>query len=225
MNIIKQRIKTIILRAKYKGENINFTSKSSISINTKLEGRNTIGDNSIIASSSIGFGTYLGHNCTVQNTTIGRYCSIANGFKTIISTHPTENFVSTHPSFYSLKKQAGFTYATKQKYEEIKYINTKEKVSIVIGNDVWIGEDVKIMGGVKIGNGAIIGAGAIVTKDVPPYCINVGIPAKPIKYRFNNKQIEFLEKFEWWNKDDTWLKDNYKLFDDIDLFMEKFNDK
>jgi serine acetyltransferase len=80
------------------------------------------------------------------------------------------------------------------------------------------------MGGVKIGNGAIIGAKALVTKDVGPYSIVGGVPAKTIRKRFSEKDIDLLEKSKWWDKDYEWLKKNYRNFEDIDNFKNNIND-
>ena len=118
--------------------------------------------------------------------------------------------------FFQQESSHGFTYVNNQKFEEIKYINEKDKVSVKIGNDVWIGENVTIMGGVTIGDGAIIGANAVVTKDVEPYSINVGIPSKIIKYRFTKEDIEFLQKLEWWNKPEEWIIKHKDEFEDIE---------
>lgn len=94
--------------------------------------------------------------------------------------------------------------------------------SLIIGNDVWIGEGVRILSGIEIGDGAIIGTGALVTKNVEPYSIVGGVPAKEIKKRFSNEEIEFLKEFRWWNKDLKWLEENVELFSDIKKFMEKY---
>ena len=80
----------------------------------------------------------------------------------------------------------------------------------------------KIMDGVSIGNGAVVAAGAVVTKDVPPYAIVGGVPAKIIKYRFTPDQIEFLQQFKWWNMPEDWIRENWQLFDNIQKFAEKF---
>ena len=92
-----------------------------------------------------------------------------------------------------------------------------------IGNDVWIGEDVKILGGVTIGDGALVAAGAVVIRDVPPYTIVGGVPAKVIKSRFEPSQVEFLLKFQWWNKDEDWIKNNVEKFQDITQFYLAYN--
>ena len=88
-----------------------------------------------------------------------------------------------------------------------------------IGNDVWIGLNATILDGVTIGDGAIVAAGAVVTKDVPPYAVVGGVPAKIIKYRFTESQIDFLLKFRWWEKDRKWIQQNYKRFQDIESFI------
>ena len=101
---------------------------------------------------------------------------------------------------------------------------TRSKGDIVIGNDVWIGSDVHIMSNVNIGDGAVIATGAIVTKDVPPYAIVGGNPAKIIKYRFTKKQIKKLLKIKWWDWSIWKVYDNIDLIDgpNVDEFIEKF---
>ena len=82
----------------------------------------------------------------------------------------------------------------------------------VIGNDVWIGSKATVFGGVKVGNGAVIAAGAVVTKDVPPYSVVGGVPARLIRYRFEKEEIELFEKYQWWNLQDEVLRENIELF-------------
>lgn len=81
-----------------------------------------------------------------------------------------------------------------------------------MGNDVWIGSRVMVVGGVTIGDGAVIAAGAVVTKDVPPYAVVGGAPAKVIKYRFSEDIVKFLEELEWWNLPESELKKHIELF-------------
>jgi carbonic anhydrase/acetyltransferase-like protein (isoleucine patch superfamily) len=86
------------------------------------------------------------------------------------------------------------------------------KSPICIGNDVWIGNDVIILSGVNVGDGACVGAGSVVTKDIPPYAIAVGVPARTVKYRFSEEVIEYLLKIRWWHWDDDKIKRNKSFF-------------
>lgn len=217
---IKRRVKILIIKIVNRGKNIKINNKSNISNDCYFEGNNVINDNCIINNTKVGFGTYFGRNCYIAKTRIGRFCSIANNVSIVIGTHPTKDFVSTHPAFFSTQKQAGFTFVNHNKFDEMIYRDKKNNISVEIGNDVWIGENVIILGNVKIGDGAIIGAGSIVTKDIEPYSINVGVPSKIIKYRFSKEDIEYLKKIKWWNKDYKWIEENAHLFDNIEKLKE-----
>ena len=85
---------------------------------------------------------------------------------------------------------------------------------VTIGNDVWIGNHVKILDGVRIADGAVVGAGAVVTKDLPPYSISAGVPARVMKYRFDEETVERLLDLKWWEKDENWIKEHIDEFDD-----------
>ena len=199
----------------YKRKDLKLGSNLSLK-NCFLEGSNAIGDNTIFSNSFLGFGSYISMNCIFRNTQIGKYSSIGNNVKVLNYTHPSSGFVSTHPAFFSKTKQAGFTFVDTQKFEETLYLNKKENVSIKIGNDVWIGDDVSIKGGVEISNGIIIGAKALVTKSFEPYSIIAGIPAKVIGKRFQQNEIDFLQKIKWWDKSKNWIKENVNSFSNID---------
>jgi len=126
--------------------------------------------------------------------------------------HPSAEFVSSHPLFYStLGQSSGLVIVDNNLFDEFPETQ--------IGNDVWIGNNVTVRYGVKIGDGAIIGSGAVVTKDVEPYSIVGGVPAKTIKYRFTPEQIDFLQQIRWWDKDLEWIKANKDLFRNIEKFM------
>ncbi|WP_428328424.1 CatB-related O-acetyltransferase [Mucilaginibacter sp.] len=174
-----------------------------------------IGKDCYLFNTIVGDYSYLSKNVSFMNCSIGKFCSIAQGVSASLGMHPSSVFVSTHPSFFSLSKQNGMTFSDKNYFEEMG--NT------IIGHDVWIGVNAIIMDNITIHNGAIIGAGAIVTKDIPAYAIVVGAPAQVIKYRFEKSEIEFLEKFKWWDKDEEWLKANYKDLHDIKLFIAKYS--
>lgn len=182
--------------------------------NSCLESNVKVYDFVKIRNSKIGKYTYVATSCRIGDAKIGKFCSI--GPNCIIGTgsHPSKEFVSTHPIFYSAKRQAGTTFSDKNYYDESK--------TVEIGNDVWIGLNAIVLDSVKIGDGAIIGAGALVNKDVPAYAVFGGVPAKLIRYRFEAGTITFLLEFKWWEKDDNWLKKNYKRFHSIHSFLASF---
>jgi acetyltransferase-like isoleucine patch superfamily enzyme len=189
-----------------------------ISKKTTFAGNNVIHSGVNIVNSILGHATYLGKNCIMPNVVIGSYCSIAGHVEVLPYTHPTSKYVSTHPAFFSLLKQAGFTYAEKQLFQEELFFDKEKGINVKIGNDVWIGANVLIIGGVEIGDGAVVAAGSIITKNVPNYAIVGGIPAKVIRYRFNEEQITFLSKIKWWKKTPKWLSEHAELFSDIENF-------
>jgi acetyltransferase-like isoleucine patch superfamily enzyme len=169
-----------------------------------------------ITNCKIGDFTYISDNSQISETEIGKFCSIGPHFLCGWGIHPIDG-VSTHPMFYSTKKQNGVSYTNKNKIVERKPIK--------IGNDVFIGANVTILDGVEIGDGAIIGAGAIVSKDIPPYAIAVGSPITIIRKRFDEKTINKLLKIKWWNWEESELKNIEKQFFDIPGFIAKYEQK
>jgi acetyltransferase-like isoleucine patch superfamily enzyme len=193
--------------------------------NAKLEGKNKVSRGVIINDSLLGYGSYLGVDVILSRCAIGRFTSISAHVTLVVGQHPTRVFVSTHPSFYSLAEIYPFisksSYVKTQKYNEFKLID--DKYSAVIGNDVWIGHGVLIMEGITIGDGAIIGAGAIVTKNIPPYAIAVGAPAKVKRYRFSKEDIDFLLELKWWDKEEDWIREAAPYFDSIENLKNFIN--
>jgi chloramphenicol O-acetyltransferase type B len=160
-------------------------------------------ENCIVNNSEINSYTYLGKNCVVQNTTIGKFCSIANDVAIGLGGHPIELF-STSTLFYRIKNTLSISLVKQNlEFDEYKEIN--------IGNDVWIGARAIIMDGVTIGDGAIVAANSVVTKQVPPYAIVGGVPAKIIRYRFSETKIEELLELKWWGWDLRKIKTHYNL--------------
>jgi acetyltransferase-like isoleucine patch superfamily enzyme len=159
--------------------------KSIIHQNVRLQ------NNCIVNNSQINSYTYLGKNCLVQNTSIGKFCSIANDVLIGLGNHPLD-LLSTSPLFYKTINALEINLIKEDK-------GTIEYLPIEIGNDVWIGTRSIILDGVTIGHGAVIAANSVVTKDVSPYAIVGGVPAKIIKYRFEANEIKELIESKWWD--------------------------
>ena len=138
-----------------------------------------------------------------KETSVGSFCSIGQNVTLSTSHHPT-NWLSTAPFCY---------YENMKLNGQTKFYDFEYSAPVQIGNDVWIGNNVTVMDGVKVGDGAIIGTNAVVTKDVPPYAIVAGVPAKIIKYRFDEETIKDLLELKWWELDEKYLVD--LQFDDI----------
>ncbi len=169
-----------------------------------------VGNSTKVYNTSMGTFSYLAQWSIVQNCTIGRYCSIGPETMIGLGIHAT-NIISTHPSFFSCRKHA-------VSYLKVPSISEYQRVQI--GSDVWIGARVIIRDGVTVGDGAIIGAGSVVTKDVKPYTINAGAPAREIGRRFSEEVAEKLIEFAWWDRGVTFCKEHSELFHDPERFLE-----
>ena len=186
--ILRSRIRLKINLPGFSAHWTTFSDESS-----KFEGYNSIGRRCLIVDSSIGRFSYISADTKIIRTHIGSFCSIAQ--EVLIgglATHPL-NWLSTHPAFYSTKKQANYSFASSDECQE--------QGRVEVGHDVWIGARAMILDNCKIGNGAVIAAGAVVVKDVPPYAIVGGVPARIIRYRFSPEVIEAIEKMKWWDMD------------------------
>lgn len=200
-------------RVWYKRYNIDIHSSVLFNQYSSFEGNNCIRNKSVVSSSKLGRYSFVGERTYLPECKIGSFCSIAAEVKVISETHPSRGFLSTSPVFYSLLKQCGQTFAKEQLFDERIYVkNTNYRA--VIGNDVWICSNVIILGGITIGDGAIIAAGSVVTKDVPPYAIVGGVPARVIRYRFSDEEIKKLLDMKWWYWSEEKIRDNYPMFVD-----------
>lgn len=212
LNRLKWQITAIKLRFIHKGF---YSSIRSSGISCSFSEYVRLYGNTSLSKCRVGRYTYFAGTKS-GNSTFGQFCCI--GPNTIVGglgTHPT-GMISCHPAFYSLLRQSGDTFVSKSFFSEHKETN--------IGNDVWIGANAIVLDGVRIGNGVIVGAGAVVVKDIPPYAIVVGVPAKIIRYRYPQEKIDILQRINWWNFSREELKSVAHIFrdNDVDELYSKF---
>lgn len=177
-----------------------------------IEPRAFIGDDVHLLKTQLGRHSYLGEGVRVNNATIGRFCSIAPGVHIGTGDHPSKNFISTHPAFHLASSHLGRGFVLEDRYTACE--------RTVIGSDVWLGLRSIILDGIRVGDGAIVGAGAVVTKDVAPYAVVAGVPARLLRYRFDQETIEFILGTRWWDKDDAWLAKHGHAFSDPATFRQ-----
>ena len=219
---MKQLLKRWVLRLKWRGK-LQFEQGCDIALQAQFEGMNKIYSHSSFGG-ILGYGSYIGHHSSLT-AKIGRFCSISNHVICNAGIHPFQApFATTSPCFFSLRKQNGATFATQQMLNEIKTTDNEGAFDCEIGNDVWICEGVFINGGIHIADGAVVLAHAVVTKDVPPYAIVGGVPAKIIGYRYDEATIKWLLKVQWWNNPIAWFRAHWSLLCDIDK-LKAYYDK
>ena len=152
---------------------------------------------------------------------VGKYCSIGLNSKIYLGGNHRHDWVTTYPFHVKWVHNNTFKSLTDE-VEGYPHSNG----DVIIGNDVWFGENVTVMSGVKIGDGAVIGTNSVVVKDVEPYSISGGHPAKHIKYRFSEDVIKKLLEIKWWDINETKLDMllPYMLSNNIDLFLKKYEE-
>jgi chloramphenicol O-acetyltransferase type B len=180
--------------------------------NSEIHNTSKIESGSQVINSKFDKHSFCGYDCQINNSDIGSFCSIADNVIIGPSSHPY-NWVGGSPVFYSGRDSIKAKFS---KFDREKPNRT------VIGNDVWIGINAIIKSGVKIGHGSIIGMGSVVTKDVEPYAIVGGCPAKIIKKRFDDKIIKGLLESNWWDLDEFDLKKIAIHVKNPILFLENY---
>jgi acetyltransferase-like isoleucine patch superfamily enzyme len=177
---------------------------SSVHATSKLE------SGTVFYHSTMGRHSFCGYDCEISHTDIGSFVSIANGVVIGGGRHPME-WVGMSPVFYAGRDSVKAKFST----------HAREPVQRVrVGHDVWIGRSAIVLPGVEIGTGAVVGAGAVVTKDVAPYAIVAGNPARLLRYRFSEPTVARLQATAWWERDDDALRRLGPWFNDVEGFLE-----
>jgi phosphonate metabolism protein (transferase hexapeptide repeat family) len=184
---------------------------------SKLGRYTEIGERTRFIESSLGDYSYLVQDCGVWCATIGKFANIAAAVRINATNHPTWRPTLHH-----------FTYRASDYWDDAEhesdFFEWRRSNAVTIGHDTWLGHGSTILPGVTVGDGAVVGAGAVVSKDVEPYTIVGGVPAKPIRERFDRRTAERHQALAWWDWDHAKLRsalDDFRAMD-AEMFLEKY---
>jgi phosphonate metabolism protein (transferase hexapeptide repeat family) len=174
-----------------------------------------VGKNCSINEASVGDYTYFAGDVQVTYATIGKFCSIASHVRINPGNHPMHRVTQHHMTY----RRRMFGLGDE---DDAEFFQWRRDHHVTIGHDVWIGHAAIIMPGVTIGDGAVIGSQAVVTKDVAPYTIVGGVPAKPIRDRFPSEIAAQLQRIAWWDWSREALEDRFEELYDLEAFIAKY---
>ena len=180
-------------------------------VNSTVDRNSKVEAGSSFVNSTMSRHSFCGYGCDIYYTDIGGFTSIANGVVIGGGMHPM-HWVGMSPVFYEGRD------SVKTKFSRHKRDAVRRTI---IGNDVWIGRSAIVLSGVSIGNVAVVGAGAVVTKEVPPFAIVAGNPAKIIRYRFEPSIIKRIELSAWWDIPHNKLIRLANEFTNVENFLDK----
>lgn len=187
---------------------------------TRLGRYTALGPRSSMIESSMGDYSYAVNDVQIAYTEIGKFCSIAAQCRINPGNHPMWRAAMHHFSYRSV------AYGLAEVDDE-EFFNWRRDHQVTLGHDVWLGHGVTIMPGVKLGTGSVVGSGAVVTKDVPDFAIFVGVPAKLMRFRFNESIQDGLKQIAWWDWDHATLREHMSEFRNFNAeeFVERFRDR
>jgi acetyltransferase-like isoleucine patch superfamily enzyme len=200
-------------RLRSRGVRVEFGAGARIDSYASFGVNATLGAGAAVFGCSVGRWTYFGEDCLAIYSEVGAFCSIAPHVIIGGGRHPTRGYVTTSPLFYSARSNpwGAFPGAIDR---------NQELPRTFIGNDVWIGYSAVVLPGIRVGDGAVIGAGSIVNRDVEPYQIVAGTPARTIRPRFDAADTEWLLEAKWWDWPDEELKRLRPMFSSVSRLRE-----
>jgi phosphonate metabolism protein (transferase hexapeptide repeat family) len=175
----------------------------------------SIGPNTSIAESSIGDYTYTAGDNSIIYSEVGKFCSIASHVRLNPGNHPMDRVTQHHMTYRRV--QYGFGAA-----DDAPFFEWRREHKVTVGHDVWIGHGAILLPGVSVGTGAVIGAGAVVSRNIEPYTIAVGVPARPLRRRFPDGVVTRLMQIAWWDWTREELEERFDDLCDLAVFLERY---